>query len=141
MQAVVEATLPGAENGVVAEESADAFRPLLPPDATVSLAGTDASYAVQPAGEVLDCPADTPDDDCIVTDGSVLLTIQGVATGEEPGNEMIAMGLEPGQLMVGIWIRRPRRPPTPHEPTDAPILVLAERDGAWEVVDVLILVP
>lgn len=135
VEAIVEATLRGAETVYVAEESAAAFRALLPPDATISLADPGARYAVRPAGEVLDC---RPAGECTVVDGGVLLTIEGVVTGDEPGNEQPA--LEQGQLLVGVRIRPPRRPPTSHAPVDAPLLVLAERDGVWEVVDTLILV-
>lgn len=39
-----------------------------------------------------------------------------------------------------VRIQPPRRPPIPHVPADAPILVLAERDGVWEVVDIQIVV-
>lgn len=133
VEAVVEATLRGAENVVVAEESADAFRPLLPPDATISLADPAAPYAVRPRSEVLDCEPGQ----CTVADGGSLLTIESVAIGDAPDSGRLA---EPGQLLVMVRLRPPRRPPTPHVPADGPILVLAERDGVWEVVDVLILV-
>lgn len=136
VKAVVEHTTAGSTHHpvYVAEESADAFRDLLPPGVTVVLADLAASYRVRQREAVLDCRTS---DNCSVTNGGLLITVASVATGHEPGNEMLSLGA--GEYMLAVTTTPPQHTPTAHRPADAAVyLTLAEKNGAWQVIDTIV---